>query len=303
MSSAGVDLSVVIPTRDRRPTLLATIERLDAQRLDGLAAELVVVDNGSSDGTPQAVEARSGVLPLRLLHEPRPGPAAARNRGVEAARAPLVLFLGDDMAPADDDLLAGHVRRHAGRPRAGLGILGRVMWRPDLPVTPFMFWLEHGGPQFDFFRMQPGPVSPATHLITAHVSLERQVLLDAGGFDERFPYAAVEDAELGLRLDRRGVVLDYVPELLVLHDHFTSLDAAVARMVKVGESARILHEIHPDEAATAFVRPRGRWRLYPAAARAARALLLARPPAPLRERAWVVLMLDAYARGYLRRAG
>jgi hypothetical protein len=162
-----------------------------------------------------------------------------------------------------------------------------------------MHWLEHGGPQFDFYRMTAGPVSPATHLITAHVSLKRRALVDAGGFDERFPYAAVEDAELGLRLARRGVVLDYVPDLLVLHDHFTSLDAAVGRMRKVGASARLLHEIHPEEAETAFVRPRGRWRLYPAAARAARELVRPRVPAPLRERAWTVLMLDAYAAGYL----
>ena len=285
-------LSVVIPTFDRRDALLHTLftlARQDARQ----RAEVIVVDNGSSDGTRDAVAERHP--DVKLLHQPKRGPAAARNLGVASATAPLVLFLGDDMAPAGEDLLSAHLALHAARPEPEYGVLGRATWRPDREITPFMHWLENGGPQFDFPRLPAGPVPASTHFITAHLSLKRAALEP---FDERFPYAAVEDAELGIRLQRGGLVLDYRPELLVLHDHPTPQATGVRRMEKVGESARLLHAIHPD--VEHFPRPRRRWRLYPAAAAAARALLLARPPRPLRERAWTLLMLDAYARGYER---
>lgn len=286
-------LSVIVPTRDRREVLLHTLDRLAAQRGAG-DVEIVVVDNGSADGSAEAVRARHpGVT---VVAEPRPGPAAARNTGARTASGDLLLFLGDDMAPAADDLLAAHRRLHAARPEPEYGVLGRVAWRPDLPVTPFMHWLEHGGPQFDFARLPAGRVEPSRHFITAHVSIKHAVFEP---FDERFPYAAVEDAELGLRLERRGLWLDYRPELLVHHDHPTSVEAAVARMQRTGESARLLLELHPDAFAD-WPRPRRRWRLYPAAAAAARAVLRGRPPRAVRERAWTVLMLDAYARGFGR---
>jgi GT2 family glycosyltransferase len=285
-------LSVVIPTFDRRDALLHTLCTLARQHARE-RAEVIVVDNGSSDGTREAVAERHP--DVKLLHQPKRGPAAARNLGVAGAAAPLVLFLGDDMAPAGDGLLAAHLALHEARPDPLYAVLGRATWRPDREVTPYMHWLENGGPQFDFPRLQAGPVPAATHFITAHLSLKRESLEP---FDERFPYAAVEDAELGIRLQARGLVLDYRPELLVHHDHPTPQETGVRRMEKVGESARLLHAIHPDT--SHFPRPNGRWRLYPAAAAAARALLRARPPQPLRERAWTVLTLDAYARGYRR---
>jgi GT2 family glycosyltransferase len=129
--------------------------------------------------------------------------------------------------------------------------------------------------------------------------MKRELLVDAGGFDERFPFAAVEDVELGMRLDRRGVTLEYHPELLVHHDHPTDFAAAVTRMERTGASAALLHDLRPQEG-NLFPGARTRWRLYPAAALTARALLATRPPRRLRERAWAVLMLDAYARGYRR---
>ncbi len=207
------DLAVVIPTRDRREALLYTLEALDHHELDGFEVEVHVVDNGSSDGSVDAVEARDALLPVTVHREPRPGPAAARNRGWRAARSPIVLFLGDDMAPADAHLLAGHLRLHWERPEAGVALLGRVEWRPDQEVTSFMHWPEHGGPHFPFDRLTPGPVEPAKNLFTSNVSLKRALLETVGGFDERFPYAAVEDSELGVRLQRSGAILEYRPEL------------------------------------------------------------------------------------------
>lgn len=288
----------MIPTRDRRDTLMATLAVLDQQAIAPDLAEIVVVDNGS-DGAGAAVATAVTSGPARrVVRSDAAGPAAARNRGVDAARAPVVLFLGDDMAPAGVDLLARHMELHRHRPEVDYAVLGRATWRPDRPITPFMHWLEHGGPQFDFAQLAAGPVAADTHLITAHVSIKREMLRRVGGFDERFTRAAAEDNEIGIRLADAGLTLDYHPELVVLHDHPTTLDASRDRMRGVGQSARLLHELHPDRVGRPHPGPRRRWRAYPLAAALARATLAIRSPRRVRERAWHVLMLDAYARGY-----
>ncbi len=288
-------IAVVIPTRDRRETLMDALDALDSQDLAPGHAELVVVDNGSTDGTVEALERRApGPFGLRVLVERRPGPAAARNRGWEATRAPLVLFLGDDMIAAAPTLLSGHLAC------GGTAVLGRVVWRPDRPVTPFMHWLEHGGPQFPFDTLAPGPVEPAKYLFTSNVSLPRAALAAAGGFDERFPFAAVEDAELGVRLQRDGLTMTYDPALLVHHDHPQDPVAYVGRMERAGASAALLHALHPDDTSTALATDGPRWdllrRLYPVLRMAAGVPL----PGRLAPRVWSAACVAGYARGLQR---
>lgn len=290
----GPVLSVVIPTRDRREALAETLDAVEAQAVEPGSVEVIVVDNGSSDGTPGWLATRE----VKVVAQPKPGPAAARNRGVAESAGEVVLFLGDDTRPADEHVLAGHIARHRDNPDRTYGVLGRVRWRPDKPVTPFMHWLEHGGPQFDFDGLSPGPVPTARHLYTAHVSLKRAVLRDTGGFDERFPYAAVEDIELGLRLERAGVVLHYDPALIVEHDHPYEPRGLAGRQARVGASARLMEETVGTHGL--LPTPRWTWALH----RAAEPLLAAAARAPLprrgRERVWEALAMAGYARGWAK---
>jgi glycosyltransferase involved in cell wall biosynthesis len=294
-----VILSVVIPTKDRIGALTETLDRLARQRGVPGDWEVVVVDNGSADGTPEVVAARELPVPLRVLREPRRGPASARNTGVRAARGEVVLFLGDDMAPATDDLVAGHARLHHERPDERYAVLGKATWRPDKPVSEVMRWLEAGGPQFQFHKLQPGPVWTFAYFYTPNVSLKRS-LLQRLPFDERFPFAAVEDVELGVRLDADGVVLDFHPELLVHHDHPTPLDASVRRMEKVGRSAALYQQIHPGTPHGGAPVPEGPVFLAVRALEGLAWALARRPRVPpaARRRAWEVLHLASYARGH-----
>jgi GT2 family glycosyltransferase len=295
---AAPRLTVVIPTRDRRDALADTLAALDRQRYEPDRVEVVVVDNGPGGATAAALAGREGRLPVRAVVEPAPGPAAARNTGVRHARAPVVLFLGDDMRPAGDRLLSRHIDLHAADPRPAFAVLGRVTWRPDKPVTAFMHWLEHGGPQFDFDALEPGRVSAARNFYTSHVSVKAAALEAVGGFDERFPFAAVEDIEIGLRLERAGLELVYHRELLVEHDHPYAPQGFRERQARVGASARLMEELHPAHGL--LPAPRWSWPLHRAARPLLEALAGRRLPAGRRERVWAALAMAGYAEGWAR---
>jgi glycosyltransferase involved in cell wall biosynthesis len=294
-------LSVVIPTKNRPVALTRTLKALGEQDVGDAGVEALVVDNGSSDDTVARVRdlAAGAALPIRLLEHPAGGPAAARNTAATAARGEVLLFLGDDTEPADPSLLRAHLDLHAARPEDSYGVLGRITWSPRNPVTPFMRWLENGGPQFHYGEITAGPVDAASYFYSSHASLKRSFFERVGGFDERFPAAAVEDTELGVRLADAGLELDYHPELLVHHDHPTTPAQSLRRSVAVGRSAALYNRLQPDRPHPGVQAPRGfAW----SAVRTAAPLLgaLARLPLPrsARERVWLAMTRGGYARGY-----
>lgn len=294
-------LSVVIPTKDRAEALNRTLDALAAQRADGAELEVIVVDNGSSDGTVEQMRARAGAaaIPVKLLEQPRGGPAAARNAGAGAARGEVLLFLGDDTEPADEGLLRAHLDLHAARPETGYGVLGRITWTPRKPVTPFMRWLENGGPQFHFCEIGPGPVDASSYFYSSHASIKRSLFRQVGGFDERFPGAAVEDTELGVRLADAGLELDYHPELLVLHDHPTTPAQSLRRSEAVGRSAALYNHLRPDRPHAGVQEPKGlAWSVVRLAGPLLGALALLPLPRLPREAVWHAMTRAGYARGY-----
>jgi Glycosyl transferase family group 2 len=122
----------------------------------------------------------------------------------------------------------------------------------------------------------------------------------AGGFDERLTSAAMEDLELGWRLQRGGNRLIYSPELVVAHDHPTSYADSLRRMRRVGAAAAQVASIHPDS--PEFDLDRGARRKWPGL-RVANSLLRGahelpglRPP--LREARWAIAHREAFYRGY-----
>lgn len=205
------DLSIVIPTRRRWPILRLTLDALAAQTVSGF--EVIVV----ADGTDQDVP---GDLPgVRVVQQEHAGPGVARNRGVEASRRPLLLFLGDDMVPRPD-LVATHLARHRAAPADGVAVLGRIAWHPDVPRDRLHHWLDWSGALFDYrlLEQQGGEEAGWTRFYSSNVSLKRALFLAAGGFDPEFEFD-YEDLDFGFRLGERGMRLLYEPHALVRHLH------------------------------------------------------------------------------------
>src|SRR5260370_18712026 len=97
--TGGLDLRVLIPTYKRAETFRETLRHLAEQDLDPAAYEVVVIDDGSTDDTRAVVEAwmSRARFRLRYTYQSNHGPGHAYNRALEAAEAPIVLYIGDDM--------------------------------------------------------------------------------------------------------------------------------------------------------------------------------------------------------------
>lgn len=233
-------ITVIIPTFNRYEVLLKCLRALREQTTPPSSYEVVVVDDGSTDSTPErtAVFSKGSDSNLRFFRQFHKGPAAARNLGIREARSELILFIGDDII-ATSTLLAEHLAWHEKYPKENVAVLGHATWSPEIEVTAFMHWLENGGPQFKFSSIDNPHNVSWRHLITANISFKRKFLLENGLFDEDFSYAAFEDIELGHRLCNRGLRIVYNRHAVGYHNHPTSLDDAMGRMQRVAESRRL----------------------------------------------------------------
>jgi glycosyltransferase involved in cell wall biosynthesis len=233
----GTDLSVIVPTRNRSAVLRLCLERLLEQEPGDLGYEVIVVDDGSEDDTGDVVSQMMSETERHLLYvrQAARGPAAARNAGVRSAQGTVVLFTGDDIL-ASPWMVAEHIFAHRELAGDHVAVLGYVTWAREIEVTPFMTWLENGGPQFKYWAIEDGENVSYFHFYTCNISLKRRFLLEQGGFDEDFPYASYEDIELGRRLAGYGLRIVYRPDAVGYHWHPTSLEDAIARMRRVGAS-------------------------------------------------------------------
>ena len=285
-------LSVVIPTRDRRPILRDTLARLNAQR-DAADVEVIVVDDGSSDGTGDEVRAMGGI---ELIEQAGRGPAAARNRAIEVARAPVCLFLNDDSRPRPG-LLDRHADFHRRHPEPEAALLGRIALPDDPPPTPFMRWMERL--HFDLEGIDDPRDAGGQRFYTANVSAKVEPIRRAGGFDEAFRAAAYEDVDLGLRLEALGLRLAYDEAAVVDHCHPIGLEGAIDRLRRSGQSLAPFAERHPE---WPVPRPPGLRHRARAAVLTMLAAAGARTPR-FREETWRFLCHEATREGFWSASG
>jgi GT2 family glycosyltransferase len=208
----NAEISIIIPTYNRRASLERVLTALQAQTLPRERFEVVVVSDGSSDGTNeylQALEA-SQALPVKAIFQANQGVAVARNNGVRAATAELVLFLDDDVIPAPQ-LVAEHLNY---QPRSVI-MLGPMLTPPDGELEPWVLW-EQRMLEKQYQDMLAGRWEPtARQFYTGNTSLYKKYLEQAGGFDPTFRRA--EDVELAYRLKDMGCRFEFNPRAEGFH--------------------------------------------------------------------------------------
>jgi glycosyltransferase involved in cell wall biosynthesis len=231
-------LTIVIPTYNRKGILRKTLEAYRFQSAPEEILEILVVDDGSTDGTDSVV-AQSGEgspIPIRYLRQDNRGRASARNHGIREARGEIVLFGDDDTIPAGS-LVAEHIAWHGKYPEASVGVLGHVSWSPEVHPTPFMKWLGLDGPLFDYRRLSRGMQVDVAHFYSNNISLKTEFLRKNGTFDEHFRSYGYEDIELGYRLTKRGLRVLYNPDAVGYHYKYMSFADAChrAQLLVAGE--------------------------------------------------------------------
>lgn len=229
-------LSVVIPTRDRREILVKTLRALNRQReVDG-RFEVIIIDDGSDDGTVDLI--RGSVFETyehRVLTVSSGGPARARNFGVADARADRILLLGDDTVPTPL-ALAAHLKGAAQREVA---VQGRIDWASDEPVTDVMRFLAPEGPQFWFRGLSDGVPVRWSQVLGSNLSAPTAWLREEP-FDEQFTDACMEDTELAWRWRRQGWPTLWSEHALCHHHHrYETIEPFVERQRRTGRWSRV----------------------------------------------------------------
>lgn len=208
------DVTVVVMTRNRRDDLLRTLRRLTAlpER-----PHVLVVDNGSDDGTAAAVRAaHADVQVMALDHN---AGVAARNAAARAADTPYIAFNDDDSwwAPGALPRAAAVLDRH---PRIA-AVTAHIVVEPDGRDDPTSL------------EMRDSPVSGDPDLpgigvlgfLACAVAVRRDAFLAVGGFDERLHFSGEEEL-LAIDLAAAGWELRYVPEIRVHHQPSPARDTA-----------------------------------------------------------------------------
>jgi glycosyltransferase involved in cell wall biosynthesis len=233
-------LTIIIPTCNRKDILRKTLDAYRSQSTPEEIREILVVDDGSSDGS-DAVVARSSEgspIPIRYLRQDSRGAASARNYGIREARGEIVLFGDDDIIPSGS-LASEHLACHRKHPEASVAVLGHVTWAPEVHPTPFMKWLGFAGPLFDYRGLSRGMQVDAAHFYSCNISLKIEFLRENGTFDEDFPTCLYEDIELGYRLMRRGLRLLYNPDAVGYHYKYMSFADACRRAQLTDAAERV----------------------------------------------------------------
>ena len=266
-------VSVVVATYNRLPLISRLVRQLAEQTLGHEDYELLVIDDGSAEPARPVLEALALPLALRVERQENAGAAAARHRGVMAARGEIVVILDDDMQ-VSRDYLEQHLRAHP--PGSRRAVLGALHPPPDVEQMPlFARWHQNSLEKFGAAASSGQLRLRGDFVYTGNVSFRREDYLAIGGFDPDL--ATSEDTELGLRLEKSGVEIAFSQDAYTVNcsDH-TSLE----KWRKLNERYAV-HDVliarkHPD------LRYASPWRYLEVLPRAVSPLLVASslvPPA------------------------
>jgi len=211
-----MDLTIVIPTRNRHGRLIDCVYALAHNH-----ADILVVDD-ASEGPVVLPPGEARVI----RHIRRLGRSAAINTGIEAARHDAVLVIDDDIYAAPD-MVARLMKEFTAHKNPKLALTARVAWDPDVERTLTMSWMEAAGK------------------FTCPILMSRSFLMQHGGFDENFA-GRLEATELGLRLNRHGFEMRRLDAATAFQHRVVTVRNLIDREFNDGASAVFLHAKYPQ---------------------------------------------------------
>jgi lipopolysaccharide/colanic/teichoic acid biosynthesis glycosyltransferase/glycosyltransferase involved in cell wall biosynthesis len=232
--SERVRFSVIVPSFNSRETIASCLEALLHQSVPPGEYEIIVVDDGSTDGTEEIVRGYD----VTYLPQPHRGPAAARNLGVAQAGGDIVLLTDADCVPAADWIEKMSLPFEDDEI---VGVKGVYRTRQQELMARFI-QLEY---EDKYKRMRKHRF--IDFIDTYSAGYRRDVLLTNDGFDSGFPGASVEDQELSFRLAKRGYKMVFQPEAVVYHHHAADLTSYIRKKFRIGYWKVRVHVRHPQK--------------------------------------------------------
>jgi glycosyltransferase involved in cell wall biosynthesis len=208
-----IETSVIIPTYNRLNRLEQVLKGLEQQNVPLEEFEVIVISDGSFDGTNEYLSTLTTPLHLKYICQSNMGPAMARNCGIAHATGDIILFIDDDVVPAAQ-LIYEHLSFHKQYGSTTV-VLGPMLSPPDFQMSSWVRW-EQAMLFKQYDDMTRGLWEPTgRQFYTGNTSLARQHLIDAGGFDQSIRRA--EDVELAYRLADRGLSFVFNPSAVGYH--------------------------------------------------------------------------------------
>jgi len=233
MGDLQKSLSVVIPAYNASATIGECLLALAQQSVPNSGYEVIVVDDGSTDGTGE-IASRHGAVVIRQANA---GPAAARNTGIASALGATILFTDADCAPATDWIV------EMTAPLVDVQIAGvKGVYRTRQKNLLARFVQIEYEDRYDHTARQ----AYVDFVDTYAAAYRRDVLLASGGFDPRI--RVDEDQELSFRLAEAGHKMVFNPCAIVYHRHSETWRKYVQRKYSFSYWKALILRLHPSKA-------------------------------------------------------
>lgn len=242
LTEKAVYFSVVIPTYNRKPILEKCLRALENQQITANMVEdyeIVLVDDGSTDGTLAWLDTHQGEFPhVKTYLQDHQGAAIARNLGVEKANGDTIIFIDSDLVVTPQFLQAHAEALSKGEKQIGSNRLftyGRVINTCN----------------FDEPTAEPYKITDfsAAYFATGNVAIARKWLEEVGLFDTRFQLYGWEDLELGVRLKQLGLKLIKCPDAVGYHWHppfsLEQIPNLIDQEIQRGRMGVLFYQKHP----------------------------------------------------------
>ena len=235
-------LSVIIPSFNNLSSLKLVLKSLQLQTLDPSCFEVIVVDDGSSDGTQDWLSEFSPSDSFKVIqHTQNLGRSKARNSGITEAQSPIILFIDGDIICAPS-MVENHLHFHQSHHDQPVVALGKVLYHKDVTPSSITRWFDS-----NTGCNRKGDV-PITRFMTQNISVQRRFLLEVGNFDLAYKGLGLEDLDLGLRLKKLpGFRLVFIRDALGWHRHHQNLDDYLKKMFQAGRLLAYFESKHSND--------------------------------------------------------
>lgn len=237
------EISVIIPTFNRKASLLHTLRSLDQQTFPADRFEVVVMDDGSSDGTDAVVHLTH---PFRTLYlrQTNQGSAAARNRGAKQSRGDILVFIDDDMT-LDSGYLSAIVDK------TSVGTIALGVWQPYESPNPSLFSnITALRVEAEAARAIHDQEVPFTECTSNNLAVRRIDFMQVGMWQDVLGDGPTlwGDVEFGYRAWKMGCRFVRIADARLIHrdQHMIDLASATRRAYHISRIVQPLFALHPE---------------------------------------------------------